>query len=223
MKPLAILGGTFDPVHLGHLLIAQTALSQLELDNVIWIPARRPPHKGALAYEHRCSMVEKAIADNPAFVLNAVQTEDTDPDYAIETLTHLQQAYPNRQWYWIIGIDAFQTLPRWYHCEKLALACDWLVAPRPVSVAATTAVFLKGNSENKEIDTQISQLCQQVSEQFASQNIPLRWQLLQMPLVDISSSLIRQYCRQGHSIRYLVPENVRAYIMTHTLYSESTN
>lgn len=213
------MGGTFDPIHLGHLLIAQAAMNQLKLDRVIWIPTRRPPHKEGSAYEHRCVMVEKAIANNSAFVLNTVDTEGTRPDYAIETLTHLKEAYPNRQWYWIIGVDAFQTLPRWYHCERLAPACDWLVAPRTVSVAATTALFPNSNSDQEQMDTQTSSLCQQVAGQLAEQNIPLRWQLLQMPLVGISSSLIRQYCRQGHSIRYLVPEEVRAYIITHNLYS----
>lgn len=209
MGQVAIFGGTFDPVHWGHLLVAETALSQLGLDRVIWIPARRPPHKHGLAYEHRRLMVERAIADNPAFAMGSAQTGDSSPDYAIQTLTYLQTTYPKCQWYWIIGLDAFQTLPRWYHREQLIPACDWLLAPRPVSV--------------QEINTPGRLLWQQVVEQLAAQNIPIRWQLLQMPLVNISSSLIRQYCRQHRSIRYLVPEDVRAYITTHNLYLESTD
>jgi nicotinate-nucleotide adenylyltransferase len=218
MGHVAILGGTFDPVHWGHLLLAQTALNQLSLDRVIWIPARRPPHKQGLAYEHRRLMVERAIADNPAFVVDAMETAQADTDYAIGTLAYLQDTYPNHQWYWIIGLDAFQTLPLWYHRERLIPACDWLVAPRPLPITGTAALFTESDSVPKREDSQGSWLCQQVVRQLASQDIPIRWQLLQMPPVGISSSLIRHYCRQRRSIRYLVPEEVRAYIITHNLY-----
>jgi nicotinate-nucleotide adenylyltransferase len=219
MGQVAILGGTFDPVHCGHLLLAQTALSQLGLDRVIWLPTRNPPHKRGLNYEQRRLMVECAIADNPAFVLDPLGTgHRTNPDYAIGTLIELQYIYPNCQWYWIIGLDAFQTLPRWYHRETLIPACEWLVAPRSTLVTSTAAFFSKSDSPQQKIDIQTSLLCKQVVQQLASQDISIRWQLLQMPPVGISSSLIRQYCCQGRSIRYLVPEEVRTYITTHNLY-----
>lgn len=217
---MAILGGTFDPIHWGHLVIAETALSQMALEQVIWIPARCPPHKQVLSYEHRRAMVASAIADNPDFVLDVVETSDANPDYAIETLSYLQQAYPNQEWCWIIGLDAFLTLPRWYARDRLVPACDWLVAPRPFPTITTTAVISEEDTTPKQIDYQMSWLCQQVAQKLASQNIPIRWQLLQMPPVGISSSLIRQYCRQHRSIRYLVPEMVRAYIAAHQLYSD---
>ncbi len=216
---MAVLGGTFDPVHWGHLLIAETALHQAGLDQVIWVPVCRPHHKRGLAYEHRRLMVEKAIADNPAFVLSLVETNHSEPDYAIGTLLALQETYPNCQWYWIIGIDSFQTLPRWYRRERLIPACDWLVAPRPVPVPATASLLTQTDTAQTGGDTQGNWLCQQVASQLASQNIPIRWQLLQMPPLGISSSLIRQYCRQHRSIRYLVPEDVRTYITTNNLYS----
>jgi nicotinate-nucleotide adenylyltransferase len=217
MGQVAIFGGTFDPVHWGHLLLAETALSQLGLDKVIWVPTRRPPHKQGLAYEHRRLMVERAIALNPAFGIASVETAHPDTDYAIETLAYLQDIYPNHQWYWILGLDAFQTLPLWYRREKLIPACYWLVAPRPGTRAKTDSLFTKSISAQEGNDTQES-WCQQVTGQLASQDIPIRWQLLQMPPVGISSSLIRQYCRQRRSIRYLVPEDVRAYITTYNLY-----
>jgi nicotinate-nucleotide adenylyltransferase len=218
MGQVAILGGTFDPIHWGHLLLAQTALSQLNLDRVIWVPAYRPPHKRGLAYEHRRLMVESAIADNPAFEVVQMKTAYTKPDYAIETLTYLQDTYPEHQWYWIVGLDAFQTLPLWYCREKLIPACHWLVAPRPVPIAGTDTLFTHTDSTQQGRSIPESRLCQQVVQQLAFQHIPIRWQLLQMPLISISSSLIRQYCRQRRSIRYLVPEDVRAYIATHKLY-----
>lgn len=212
MGQMAIFGGTFDPLHWGHLIVAETAWSQLNLDQVIWIPTRHPPHKRGLAYEHRRLMVEQAIANYPAFVLSPLETASCATDYAITTLKNLQDVYPDHHWYWIIGRDAFQTLPRWYCREKLIPACDWLVAPRPLAVATTT------NSPQEGIETPLN-CCQQVVRQLARQNITIRWQMLQMPEVSISSSLIRQYCRSGRSIRDLVPEAVRTYITTHNLYA----
>lgn len=208
MARVAIFGGTFDPVHWGHLLLAETASSLLDLERVIWVPARRPPHKQGIAYEHRRAMVERAIANNPAFALAPEKPNHAAPDYAIETLLNLQETYPNRHWYWIVGLDTFQTLPLWYRREQLVPACDWLVAPR----------LAMGDSAREGLDAWENSLCQQVAEKLAAENISIRWHLLQMPLVGISSSLIRQYCRQHRSIRYLVPEAVRSYIATHNLY-----
>jgi len=218
MERVAILGGTFDPVHWGHLVLAETALSLLDLAMVIWVPVHRPPHKRGRGYEHRRLMVEIAIAGNSAFVLEPRKTSQAEPDYAIGTLADLQDTYPNRQWFWIIGLDAFQTLPRWYCRERLVPACEWLVAPRSLPITSTAALVETSTSAQQEIEIQASWLCQQIAEQLASQGIPIRWQLLPMPPLGISSSLIRQYCRQGRSIRYLVPEGVRAYITTHNLY-----
>lgn len=215
MRRVAILGGTFDPVHWGHLVLAETALSHLDLERVIWVPVQQPPHKRCSDYEHRRLMVEIAIAQNSTFVLEDRKINQSEPDYAISTLIDLQTTYPKRQWFWIIGLDAFGTLPRWYGRERLIPACDWLVAPRPLPnrIATSTSTDFQW-----ETQTQSRGLCQQVAKQLASQNILIRWQLLAMPPVGISSSLIRQYCRQGRSIRYLVPEDVRAYIAAHNLY-----
>ncbi|GAB4197207.1 MAG: nicotinate-nucleotide adenylyltransferase [Coleofasciculaceae cyanobacterium] len=218
MGRVAILGGTFDPVHWGHLVLAETALSQLNLDVVIWVPAYRPPHKREQRYEHRRSMVEIAIAGNSRFVLEPRKTCHTQTDYAIGTFVDLQDTYPNHQWFWIIGLDAFQTLPRWYRRERLVPACDWLVAPRPYRMPATPTLASTNTNSSQVTDTQANWIGQQVARQLASQDISIRWQLLQMPPLGISSSLIRQYCLQGRSIRYLVPEGVRAYITTHNLY-----
>lgn len=220
MGHVAILGGTFDPVHWGHLLVAQTALSQLNLDRVIWVPAHYPPHKQGSPYKHRRLMVERAIADNPAFGVAPLETAHAKPDYAIKTLADFQSVYPNDNWYWILGLDTFQTLPSWYSREKLIPACNWLVAPRFVNRTGTNALFADSDSIQEARDSQDKWLCQRVVRQLASENISIGWQLLQMPLVGISSSLIRQYCRQHQSIRYLVPEEVRAYITEQNLYLE---
>lgn len=183
--------------------MAETALTQCLLNRVIWVPSRCPPHKSATlmsSLAHREEMVRRAIADNPAFVLESSQADPTGETYAIDTLKHLQVLYPNTHWYWIVGLDSFQTLPRWYRRQELIPACDWLVAPR--------------------LDpSQIDFLCQQVERKLEYQSIQIRWSILSMPAVGISSSLIRDRCRQQQSIRYLVPEAVRNYITEQKLYT----
>ncbi len=211
MRKVAILGGTFDPVHWGHLLMAQTALSQVALEQVIWIPTRCPPHKVAAKFEHRMEMVHRAIADHPAFAISPLAGANRGTSYAIQTLIDLKALYPNTYWYWILGLDTFQTLPRWHRRQEIAPACDWLVVPRLVSDVDAPLCGISATSES---------ICFQVAQNLAGQGISIYWQLLQMPIVGVSSTLIRQYCRDRTSIRYLVPEGVRQYIANHNLYAE---
>lgn len=221
MQKLAIFGGTFDPVHWGHLLIAQTALTQCGIDRAIWIPSGCPPHKsGALmsSFAHREEMVRRAIAHNPAFVLESIGAAPAGASYAIETLKYLQAVYPNTHWYWILGLDAFQTLPRWYRRQELIPACDWVVAPRFDPAFAFEQAALKRLLRTDGIANLMHFLCQQIEEQLLSQAIPIRWTILSMPQFPLSSSLIRHYCRQNRSIRGLVPEAVRIYIAQQKLY-----
>jgi nicotinate-nucleotide adenylyltransferase len=204
MEQVAIFGGTFDPVHWGHLLLAETALNQVALERVLWIPSPNPPHKVAAEFEHRAAMVKLAIADNPAFAAVPTALNRPGTSYGIDTLTDLSTYYPNVRWYWLVGLDTFQTLPRWYRSKELATLCDWLVAPRTVNYLTT---------EQSEL------VCRQVQQQLIAESANIRWQLLHMPLVGVSSSLIRNFCQEKKSIRYLVPEVVRRYIASHQLYT----
>jgi nicotinate-nucleotide adenylyltransferase len=203
MQQLAIFGGTFDPIHWGHLLIAETALHQVPIEKVIWVPSFHPPHKTAALFEHRVAMLQIATRENPAFTVSQIETKRSGYSYAIDTLIELSACYPNTHWYWIVGLDTFQTLPRWYRGEELAQMCDWLIAPR----------LLGG-----ENITQSELICKQVRQQLQKQSVTIHWQLLNTPLVGVSSSLIRKLCRDGKSIRYLVPDEVRSYMKFHELY-----
>ncbi len=203
MQQIAIFGGTFDPIHWGHMLVAETALHQIPVEKVIWVPSRNPPHKQAALFRHRLEMLQQAIKDNPAFTLSLIAENRSGTSYAINTLIDLSGFYPNTHWYWIVGLDTFRTLPHWYRGHELAQMCDWLIAPRLVG---------------GETIAQTEFICKQVEQQLQEQSVNIHWQYLNIPLVGVSSSLIRQLVREGRSIRYLVPEPVRLYIPIHNLY-----
>ncbi|MBD2385214.1 nicotinate (nicotinamide) nucleotide adenylyltransferase [Cylindrospermum sp. FACHB-282] len=207
MQQLAIFGGTFDPIHWGHLLVAETALHQVPLEQVIWVPSLNPPHKQAALFKHRVAMLKLAIENNPAFKISLIESKRFGISYAINTLIDLSALHPNTHWYWIIGLDAFQTLPRWYRGNELAPMCDWLIAPR----------LLGG-----ETIAQSELICKQVEKKLREQSFTINWQLLDIPLVGVSSSLIRKLCREGQSIRYLLTEPVRWYIAEHNLYCNNS-
>jgi nicotinate-nucleotide adenylyltransferase len=189
MQKIAIFGGTFNPIHHGHLAIAAVALSQRSLDQVLWVPSQ--PHYKAgeiLALHHRRAMIARTIAPYPQFALSLLP----EKPYAIDTLLALPT---DCEWYWIVGLDAFRSLPRWHRSPELAERCIWLVAPRGHESAA------------------------EVAQIFAKQGIRFQWELLEMPTIEISSSLVRQCCHDGLDIRPFVPALVSTYIREQGLYS----
>ncbi|MDX2243373.1 MAG: nicotinate (nicotinamide) nucleotide adenylyltransferase [Leptolyngbyaceae cyanobacterium bins.302] len=203
IRRIGIIGGTFNPVHLGHLLLAESALDQFGLDQVIWVPTYRPPHKNQPlpAFAHRWEMVQWAIADHPQFIASNIEQKRRTTSYANETFAELKTTFPEAaHWHWIVGLDAFQSLPAWRNSTELAPQCTWLVAPR------------KHGS--------IEQICLGIEREFATKSVQLRWHTIKLPQINISSSLIRRQCQLGRSLRYLVPESVRVYISTNNLYPD---
>lgn len=194
--------------------MAETALNHLALEQVIWVPTYRPLYKSSaelLDFKHRLEMLKLAIAPHPGFVVSAIErnfstVEQSQPyTYAVDTFLTLQDFYAASQWYWVVGLDTFLTLPHWYRRQELLPHCIWLVAPR-----------LEASVEKDLVKTQA--LCEQVAQKLAAEAIALNWQILDMPQISLSSHLIRQYCRDRRSIRYLVPDAVRDYILQHNLY-----
>mgnify|MGYP005849521515 CR=1 FL=1 len=221
MPDLAILGGTFNPVHLGHLLMAEAALTQRPLDQVLWIPTQNPPYRLETAltpFHHRLAMVRLAIAPHPAFALSDLEQRRSGASYAIDTWEDLQQQFPGNTWSWIVGLDTFRTLPKWYRIDDMVTACQWLVAPRPLD-----RFFFTSNLDSAQTSTDPQSLCETVAQHFAGRSLPLQWHLLEMPAIGISASLIRHYLQGDRSIRYLVPESVRTYIAQHNLYKTNIN
>jgi nicotinate-nucleotide adenylyltransferase len=187
---IGILGGTFNPVHTGHLLIAQDALEQAKLDCVKLIPAATPPHKaldGEVSGRQRLAMVRAAIRGNDRFEVDDIEIRRGGRSYSIETLTELKRRMPEADFHFIIGADSLAELATWREIDRLAELCSFLVVGRPGFEKAKTTVKCR-----------------------------VHW--VDGHVCDIASRDIRARCRQGFSIRYLVPDGVFRYIRRHKLY-----
>lgn len=189
---IGIVGGTFDPIHNGHLAIAATALRHAHIDQIQFIPNRTPPHKPApLANDHhRVAMLELALADTPAYTWSDIELRRSGPSYTIDTLRAL--ATPTHQLVLILGSDAAALLPQWYQAQALGEYCDVTVLSRvamPFDVHAVTAALPN-----------------------------LHIQVIEWPGIAVSSSDIRTRCQHGISIDEFVPACIATYITHHQLY-----
>jgi nicotinate-nucleotide adenylyltransferase len=189
---LGILGGTFDPIHLAHLRIAEEAREALGLERVLFVPAADPPWKRAVApFAHRLEMVRLAVAANPAFEACDLEGGRPGPSYTVETLEELRSRSPDEPLWFIVGADAFAEIDRWHHAARL------------FELAAFAVVERLG------------------SEGAGPPRPPgARVRRVQVPLLDISASDLRGRVARGASLRYLVPDTVIDYIDKHHLYRE---
>jgi len=195
---VGIIGGTFDPIHIGHLIAAEQARTALELDKVIFIPAGQPWLKinnGITPASQRAEMVKLAIASNPHFELCSIELERQGASYTIDTIIELRQKSDIRMPYFILGQDSINSLPTWKEPMELLKICRLAVVPR---------------SGLGKLD-----LCQ--LEKYI-EGIKQNVVALNMPTIEISSSDIRNRVSKGQSIRYLVQPDVEQYIKTHKLY-----
>lgn len=189
-KQVGILGGNFNPVHNQHLLIADQVGTALNLEKVYLMPEYLPPHvdeKDTIEAEHRLNMLKLAIADNPLFDIEQAELQRKGKSYTYDTMKALIAQNPDTDYYFIIGGDMVEYLPKWYKIDELVEMVQFVGVKRP----------------GYTIDTPY----------------PIIW--LDAPMMDLSSSLIRKKIAQGCSIRYLVPEAVRNYILEKGLYLES--
>jgi len=196
---LGILGGTFDPIHLGHLLMAEMAREALRLERVLFVPAGDPPHKQNLpitAAHHRRKMVELAIENNPHFELCLIDLERPGPHYSVDTVRLIRKQYDvsAEACFFIIGGDSLADLPIWHDPEKLVPLCRLAVAHRPG--------YQPDISDLEKI--------------IPGLGIRLDW--VQIPAVDFAASTIRARLKKRQSIRYQVPDSVWRYITQYKLY-----
>ncbi|TEU15837.1 MAG: nicotinate-nucleotide adenylyltransferase [Dehalococcoidia bacterium] len=197
---IGVLGGTFDPIHIGHLVVAEEARIKLGFNEVLFVPAGQPllkPDRNITPADHRVEMVRRAIADNPHFKICTLEIERPGPSYTVDTLTMLRkQLGSEASLFFIIGRDTLAELPLWKEPKKLVQLCRLVVAPR------------LGSKDLKHLETSIPGLLDKVIQ-------------LDMPVIGISSSGIRQRIAQGLPIRYLVPAEVEKYITGQKIYLTS--
>ena len=199
-KKVGIMGGTFDPVHIGHLILGEKAYEQLELDKVLFMPSGNPPHKknrpGRASDEQRVEMVRRAISMNPHFELSLVEMNEEGYSYTFRTLEHLNEEHPDTDYYFIIGGDSLFDFEGWMKPERICAAAILVVATRD-------------HVSTKELDLKIKQLSEKYNGRF------LRLDTLNM---DVSSRNIRSWIHDGKSVRYYVPDEVRHYIEEQSMY-----
>lgn len=197
---LGVLGGTFDPPHLGHLLIAQDACARIPLDRVLFVPAALPPHKiGVVATPPRLrlEMVQAAIADDARFVADDLELEREGPSYTVDTLRELTKRQPGAELFLLLGADQFRELGTWREPEAIAQLATLVLVPRGADDSGAA--------------------------QSAARDLPgARIEVLSSVRIDVSSTGIRRRRAAGEPIRYLVPEAVLRVIEREGLYEDDS-
>jgi nicotinate-nucleotide adenylyltransferase len=193
---VGLLGGTFDPIHLGHLRAAESACEALDLGEVIFVPSSQPPHRSdpSASALDRYAMVCLATAENPRFVASSVELERGGPSYTMETVEAIRTARPADALVLIVGSDAFPEMVRWKQAAGLFASCEVAVVDRPGAPAETGLPAPPPFPDVRGI------------RRVAGSLLP------------ISASNVRQLAREGHSIRYLVPEPVAGFVAKRGLY-----
>lgn len=197
---IGLMGGTFDPIHYGHLVTAEGARVEFALDKVFFVPSGRPPHKPAdevTPAEHRYLMTVLATLGNPYFEVSRLDIDRPGPSYTVETIEEARRLWgPSAQLFFITGADAILEILTWKDPERLLSSCHFIAATRP-------------GYDLGRLEGAIGDLWRRFSH---------RIHVVQVPAMSISSSDIRERVRRGYPIRYLVPEAVADYIYKYRLY-----
>lgn len=194
---IAILGGTFDPIHYGHLAIAQEVCWQLEVSRVFFVPAAQQPFKLGVRVvdaEHRLAMVRLATADNPAFEVNDIEIRRGGTSYSYDTVRALHEAHPDAELIFVAGADVVRDLHRWREIDALLQLCRFAIVHRPGYLLDFDALYA---------------------------NLPAAWdRVIEIigPALDISATALRERFATGAPVRYQLPDVVIAYVADHDLY-----
>jgi nicotinate-nucleotide adenylyltransferase len=195
---LGLLGGTFNPPHIGHLVCAQEALAQLALERVLLVPVREPPHKTSASdpgVEHRVELCRRAVAGETRIGVSRVDADVPGPSFTVDTLRRLHEDRPGDQLTFIVGGDMALSLPAWRE-------------PGAILELGELGVAAREGARRADIEERVAQVPGGAE----------RVRFFDMPRLDISSSLIRRFVAAGRPIRYLVPDGVAAYIVEAGLY-----
>ena len=192
MKKYGIFGGSFNPIHYGHLMICEYIKEEMGLDKVIFIPTGNPPHKDlGVSAEDRYEMVRLAISPNPDFEISDIETTRVNLSYTVDTIRELKKIYKEEKLYFLIGLDSLFQLKTWKKIDDLSQEIEFVVALRP------------GYIDKEEINNEID---------FLRDNFGTRINLIKTPLYEISSTDLRDRIHEGKSLRYLIPKKVLDYI-----------
>jgi nicotinate-nucleotide adenylyltransferase len=215
---VGIFGGTFNPIHYGHLRTAEEVRLRLGYDKILFIPSGTPPlkTKGIASASHRFEMARIAILDNPFFEISDIETRRRGKSYTVSTIEELQEAYPGRQFYLILGIDAFLDLPNWRDPDRLIALSNFVIISRPGFSFGDLSLspYLKKTVRRslREIDG------------AKKDSYPLILKsgkdciLLRTTPLGISATDIRGYIKQGKSVKYLLPAEVQSFIIRNKLF-----
>ena len=213
---VGIMGGTFNPIHFGHLRAAEEVAESLRLEQIIFVPAAKPPHKSEVelvSFDLRWHMMELAIAGNPLFVLSDLEYQRPGISYSVETLTQLsKERGGSEELYFVLGLDAFLELQTWKSYRELFTLCHFVVVARPgFSPKSLDAMLTTQVSDRYSLDIQV-----QGYRHPSLHTVYYR----EVTLLDISSSTIRKLLAEGRTVRYLLPEKVEEYIQQQRLYQQ---
>lgn len=199
-RKVGIMGGSFDPIHLGHLVVANEVLNIYKLDEIIFVPTGDPPHKKGLKAEsfHRLLMVNMAVLSNDKFYVSDIEIKNPGKSYTLNTLRELKKLYPDTEFYFITGTDAVIDLPSWHEPEEVLKLCSFIAVSRP-------------GISSEEVKNKINEIQKKYGGTI---------ELLQVPMLQISSTNIRERFALGISAKYLLPQAVEQYIIKNELYKE---
>ena len=219
MDRIGILGGTFNPPHLGHLALARRAREALGLDRVFLMPSREPPHKHEVAdpgAQHRLAMCRLLTEQEPAVSACALETERAGKSYTVDTLRELHARHPAAQLTFIAGADAARTLPSWREPEALLALAEWAIAARPGAGAEEALRAVDAARSGPQVGPGRAP---EGTVAAATEGTGVR--LLEMEPLEVSSSAVRERAARGEPIEGLVGQAVAAYIAEHALYGAS--
>ncbi len=219
---IGILGGTFNPVHFGHLRAAEEVREQLGLDQVQFIPAGTPPLKRVELADisHRMEMARLAVADNPGFSVSSLEAERKGPSYTVDTLGELARLNPDAELVFILGADAFLELPKWKRSDEIIRMADFAIVCRP-GVPASGLL----NARYLEVEPRALDELDRDERTIAEGSLASGGQMgrkafvLKTTALGISATGIRKRIAEGQSVSYVLPESVKSFIMTNALYT----